>query len=271
MVRYYHKAKRRSPSLTRALSSATSPKKNTKRVPQPPPPPPPPKNIGKKPAPSQQIEPSSVSATEPRFQRADSQVRVEQVFAALAEPSTAVIEEIAPHKEIVTEKNETAEKTEQSEVEDEETGKLQHIENNGDENTDDKCNIKNSIEEREKIQLDGEEGMEENLGHNYHDKDEGLKPNDEIHLTVEPRRQRMPARSLSSPPTNSTSSWYAMRFDETDVWVQQGIAYHEKGELEQATLEFKRAANANSPIGLMLYGLSLRHGWVICLFLFYFN
>ncbi|KAI7849910.1 hypothetical protein BDC45DRAFT_447927 [Circinella umbellata] len=52
-----------------------------------------------------------------------------------------------------------------------------------------------------------------------------------------------------------------MRYDETDVWVQQGIEYHEKGELEQATLEFQRAANANSPIGLFLFGLSLRHGW----------
>ncbi|KAI9493441.1 hypothetical protein BDB00DRAFT_763601 [Zychaea mexicana] len=66
---------------------------------------------------------------------------------------------------------------------------------------------------------------------------------------------------MSSPPPNSTHSWYTLRSDETDAWIQQGIEYHEKGAIQQATLEFQRAANASSPIGLFLYGLSLRHGW----------
>ncbi|KAI8142768.1 hypothetical protein BJV82DRAFT_515912 [Fennellomyces sp. T-0311] len=66
-------------------------------------------------------------------------------------------------------------------------------------------------------------------------------------------------RSLSSPPAHS--SWQTNRFLEADEWVQKGIQYHEKGELEQATLEFQRAAKAELPLGMFLYGLSLRHGW----------
>ncbi|KAI9253981.1 hypothetical protein BDA99DRAFT_519519, partial [Phascolomyces articulosus] len=90
VVRYYNKAKSRSPSLSKALSSA-SPKKNSKCVPQQQPPP----KKTKKPEPSPIVPgtaPSSV--TEPRIQRADSRVKVELPPTPLVEPSAAVIEEV---------------------------------------------------------------------------------------------------------------------------------------------------------------------------------
>ena len=49
---------------------------------------------------------------------------------------------------------------------------------------------------------------------------------------------------------------------DIDQHVQKGIEYHELDELEKATHQFRIAAKEESPIGMLLYGLSLRHGWV---------
>ncbi|KAI7858056.1 hypothetical protein BDC45DRAFT_458413, partial [Circinella umbellata] len=48
---------------------------------------------------------------------------------------------------------------------------------------------------------------------------------------------------------------------DIDHYVQKGIEYHELDELEKATHQFRIAAKEESPIGMLLYGLSLRHGW----------
>ncbi|KAG2224938.1 hypothetical protein INT45_010887 [Circinella minor] len=48
---------------------------------------------------------------------------------------------------------------------------------------------------------------------------------------------------------------------DIDHHVQKGIEYHELDELEKATHQFRIAAKEESPIGMLLYGLSLRHGW----------
>ncbi|KAI8370333.1 uncharacterized protein BYT42DRAFT_83997 [Radiomyces spectabilis] len=48
---------------------------------------------------------------------------------------------------------------------------------------------------------------------------------------------------------------------QVDQHVQKGIEYHESGELEKATHHFRLAAKQGSPIGMFLYGISLRHGW----------
>lgn len=59
--------------------------------------------------------------------------------------------------------------------------------------------------------------------------------------------------------------------DEIEALVHEGIAFHEKGQLEKATSLFRIGAEKGNPIGMFLYGVSLRHGWVscarICLFL----
>ncbi|CAO3615943.1 unnamed protein product [Cunninghamella blakesleeana] len=43
--------------------------------------------------------------------------------------------------------------------------------------------------------------------------------------------------------------------------LQAGIQYHEAGQLEKATDCFRRTAAQDSPMGMFLYGVSLRHGW----------
>lgn len=43
--------------------------------------------------------------------------------------------------------------------------------------------------------------------------------------------------------------------------VYAGIKFHEAGQLEKAAENFKYAAEQGSPLGMFLYGVSLRHGW----------
>lgn len=49
---------------------------------------------------------------------------------------------------------------------------------------------------------------------------------------------------------------------EVDANLQRGIELHENNQLEEATQCFKLAAQSNNPVGQLMYGLSLRHGWV---------
>lgn len=43
--------------------------------------------------------------------------------------------------------------------------------------------------------------------------------------------------------------------------VHAGIKFHEAGQLEKAADNFRLAAEQGSPLGMFLYGVSLRHGW----------
>jgi len=58
--------------------------------------------------------------------------------------------------------------------------------------------------------------------------------------------------TLTSPNT---------RQNQADEFIQQAIQFHEANELEKATYYFKLAADKDSPLGLFLYGIALRHGW----------
>ncbi|KAI7906209.1 uncharacterized protein BX663DRAFT_255852 [Cokeromyces recurvatus] len=49
--------------------------------------------------------------------------------------------------------------------------------------------------------------------------------------------------------------------EEAEQLIQQGIKYHEAGQLEKATDMFRRGALMDLPIAMFLYGVSLRHGW----------
>lgn len=51
--------------------------------------------------------------------------------------------------------------------------------------------------------------------------------------------------------------------NEVEALVHEGITFHEKGQLEKATSLFRIAAEKENPLGMFLYGVSLRHGWVI--------
>jgi hypothetical protein len=43
--------------------------------------------------------------------------------------------------------------------------------------------------------------------------------------------------------------------------VHAGIKFHEAGQLEKAADNFRLAAEQGSPLGMFLFGVSLRHGW----------
>jgi TPR repeat protein len=61
----------------------------------------------------------------------------------------------------------------------------------------------------------------------------------------------------------SINSDLLTRGDDTDkdAYLQLGMKYHEKGELEKATHYWRLAAESGSPLGLFFYGIALRHGW----------
>jgi TPR repeat protein len=49
--------------------------------------------------------------------------------------------------------------------------------------------------------------------------------------------------------------------EDKDAYLQLGMKYHEKGELEKATHYWRLSAESGSPLGLFFYGIALRHGW----------
>ncbi|KAJ1922858.1 hypothetical protein IWQ60_006248 [Tieghemiomyces parasiticus] len=48
---------------------------------------------------------------------------------------------------------------------------------------------------------------------------------------------------------------------EGEEFLKEAINYHEQGELEKATVYFRKAAEHQNPLGMFLFGMSLRHGW----------
>ncbi|KAF9976579.1 hypothetical protein BGZ73_008250 [Actinomortierella ambigua] len=49
--------------------------------------------------------------------------------------------------------------------------------------------------------------------------------------------------------------------EKAEDFVRQGIELHEVGEIAKATHFFKQAAEMGDPVGMLMYGLSVRHGW----------
>ncbi|CAG8492626.1 10561_t:CDS:2 [Cetraspora pellucida] len=68
-------------------------------------------------------------------------------------------------------------------------------------------------------------------------------------------------RSATSSPQN-VGGLESMRKPTTiDDYVSQAIRYHENDQLEKSTEYFHIAAKQNNTIGMIFYGLALRHGW----------
>jgi hypothetical protein len=81
---------------------------------------------------------------------------------------------------------------------------------------------------------------------------------------------------------NSTTAFmlhklYEHNENESNKYLQLGIQFYEKGELEQASYYWKLSAEEEessrkkdtaSPLGIFFYGLALRHGWVKYLIIF---
>lgn len=70
-----------------------------------------------------------------------------------------------------------------------------------------------------------------------------------------------PNNAHTMPSINSNKK-QSMLPGGAEYHVQEGIKFHELGKLEQATEQFRLASNLDLPIGMFLYGISLRHGWV---------
>lgn len=71
-----------------------------------------------------------------------------------------------------------------------------------------------------------------------------------------------PRRRSRNFPSNSNSITTSEQITEhEDSYLQLGMKYHEKGELEKATHYWRLAAESESPLGLFFYGIALRHGW----------
>ncbi|KAJ2083483.1 hypothetical protein H4R24_000756 [Coemansia sp. RSA 988] len=49
--------------------------------------------------------------------------------------------------------------------------------------------------------------------------------------------------------------------EQGEDYFQKAVGFHEEGDLVSATGYFKRAADKQNPLGMLFYGLSLRHGW----------
>jgi len=49
--------------------------------------------------------------------------------------------------------------------------------------------------------------------------------------------------------------------EKAEDYVRQGIDFHELGDIAKATRYFRTAAELGDPVGMLMYGLSVRHGW----------
>jgi hypothetical protein len=65
---------------------------------------------------------------------------------------------------------------------------------------------------------------------------------------------------VSNPPHHKKQS--IVPDNAAERFVHEGIKFHELGKLEQAAEMFKQAAAMELPMGMFLYGISIRHGWV---------
>ncbi|KAF9546912.1 hypothetical protein EC957_009077 [Mortierella hygrophila] len=74
-------------------------------------------------------------------------------------------------------------------------------------------------------------------------------------------------RGVSQPPTANSQKPAVLltpaqqREAEADDNIQRAIELHERNQLEEATHYFRLAAQSENPLGQLMYGLSLRHGW----------
>lgn len=86
-------------------------------------------------------------------------------------------------------------------------------------------------------------------------------------LPPAPRRRSTKISTNSSGLSRSEISvnqdQRSITVDDSADYLQLGMKYHEKGELEKATHYWRLSAESGSPLGLFFYGIALRHGWVI--------
>ncbi|KAF9416575.1 hypothetical protein BGZ94_010190, partial [Podila epigama] len=75
-----------------------------------------------------------------------------------------------------------------------------------------------------------------------------------------PTKPKTSVSSSSKALPNALTS-AQQREAEVDALIQTAIELHEKNQLVEATRHFRLAAQSENPLGQLMYGLSLRHGW----------
>ncbi|KAG0251349.1 hypothetical protein BG011_007707 [Mortierella polycephala] len=79
--------------------------------------------------------------------------------------------------------------------------------------------------------------------------------------TQSPMKTESPKRMSQRPPAPPILTVAQKREAEADENIQKAIELHENNRLEEATHYFRLAAQSENPLGQLMYGLSLRHGW----------
>ncbi|KAF9573725.1 hypothetical protein EC968_008125 [Mortierella alpina] len=74
-------------------------------------------------------------------------------------------------------------------------------------------------------------------------------------------QQKKTESRMSQPPAPRILTPAQQREAEADANIQKAIELHENNKLEEATHHFWLAAQSENPLGQLMYGLSLRHGW----------
>ncbi|ORE06735.1 HCP-like protein [Rhizopus microsporus var. microsporus] len=72
---------------------------------------------------------------------------------------------------------------------------------------------------------------------------------------------RPPSLTIDHDPVSPASPSPLTPSQDIESLIQDGITFHERGQLEKATSLFRVAAEKDNPLGMFLYGVSLRHGW----------
>ncbi|KAG0073245.1 hypothetical protein BGZ92_003898, partial [Podila epicladia] len=90
---------------------------------------------------------------------------------------------------------------------------------------------------------------------------EGAPPNsqDQQKNLKTPTKPKTTATTAQLIPNALTPA--QQREAEADANIQKAIELHENNQLVEATRYFRLAAQSENPLGQLMYGLSLRHGW----------
>lgn len=94
---------------------------------------------------------------------------------------------------------------------------------------------------------------------------ERMSPSRRLNLPrASPSASRLKREHSASSPISEVET-FSQDGESTDDILQSAIKEHEKGNLEVATQLFKKSAQGEDglPLGQLMYGLSLRHGWGI--------
>ncbi|KAF9093624.1 hypothetical protein BGX29_009868 [Mortierella sp. GBA35] len=81
------------------------------------------------------------------------------------------------------------------------------------------------------------------------------------HQLQQPQQQQQQKRASQVPAVPTILTPAQQREAEADANIQKAIELHENNQLEEATHYFRLAAQSDNPVGQLMYGLSLRHGW----------